>query len=61
LVISADELGGGYCPECYSIAGERHYDFEALAPKEEEGTKYRCDRCGALIQWEMLDEDSDKT
>ena len=56
LIISAKELGGGYCPECYAVDGERHYDFEALAAKEEEITTYRCDQCGVLIKWETNDE-----
>ncbi len=55
LVISADELGGGCCPECYAVGGERRYDFQALAAKEEEITKYRCEQCGALIEWKGQD------
>ncbi len=51
LVISAEELGGGCCPECYAVSGERCFDFEKLAASEPEVTKYRCDRCGALIEW----------
>lgn len=61
LVISADELGGGCCPECYAEGGERHYDFEALAANEEEITKYRCEQCGAMIEWRAQAEDPDKT
>ena len=61
LVISADELGGGYCPECYAVESVRHYDFETLAAMEEEITKYRCDQCGVLIEWEVHDEAPDKT
>lgn len=61
LVISANELGGGCCPECYAEGGERHYDFEVLAAKEEEITKYRCDQCGSLIEWRAQAEDPDKT
>jgi hypothetical protein len=54
LVISAEELGGGCCPECYAVSGERHYDFEELSPSDPEVTKYRCDQCGALIEWKPL-------
>lgn len=61
LVISADELGGGYCPECYAVDTERHYDFEALAVTEKEITKYRCEQCGVLIEWKAQDEGSDET
>ena len=59
LVISANELGGGCCPECYAVDGERHYDFEALAATEEEITKYRCEQCGVLIEWREQAEDPD--
>jgi hypothetical protein len=55
LVISADELGGGYCPECYAEGGERHSDFEEVAAAGEDSVKYRCDRCGAVIEWKMQD------
>lgn len=55
LVISAHELGSGCCPECYAVGGDRHYDFEPLAPIEEEITKYRCEQCGAVIEWKGQD------
>ncbi len=51
LVISARELEGGHCPECYEERGERCCDFEAVAAGEEEETRYRCEQCGALIEW----------
>jgi hypothetical protein len=51
LVISESELRGGCCPECQAEAGERHYDFEALVVPEDEATQYRCEQCGALIEW----------
>ena len=59
LVISAKELGGGCCPECYAVDGERHYDFESLAAAEEEITKYRCEQCGVLIEWRVQAEGPD--
>ena len=31
LTMSADELGDGYCPECFDGSGEKLYDFETLA------------------------------
>lgn len=61
LVISVDELGGGFCPECYERGGGRHYDFEAVAPAGQEITKYRCEQCGALIEWKGEPEDADET
>ncbi len=59
LVICADELGGGCCPECYAVVGERRYDFEVLAATKDEITRYRCEQCGALIEWQELDEGPD--
>ena len=59
LSISVNELGGGCYPECYAVRGERRYDFEALGPTGEEVTKYRCEQCGALIEWKVGDDGSD--
>jgi len=55
LVISPDELGGGYCPECYAVRNEKRYDFEELISGKDEVTKYRCDECGAVIEWKGQD------
>ena len=55
LIISADELGSRCCPECYAVNGERRYDFEEIAPKGDELTRYRCDECGAVIEWKGKD------
>ena len=52
LVISAGELDGGFCPECYAVRGERRKDFEELNVKKDNVTKYRCEECGAFIEWE---------
>lgn len=49
LTISRSELEGEYCPECLEVRGERHSDFEAVAPDEIPGTHYRCESCGAVI------------
>ncbi len=48
LTIRADELNGGYCPECYETDGRRRYDFETLAPRDAV-VRYRCEDCGILI------------
>jgi predicted RNA-binding Zn-ribbon protein involved in translation (DUF1610 family) len=56
LIISADELASGCCPECYAVNGERRYDFEGIEPKGDELPKYRCDQCGAVIEWKGNDE-----
>jgi len=52
LTISADELGDGYCPECYEIDGRKRYDFEAVAAEKNGKVRYRCEECGAVIECE---------
>jgi len=52
LTISPDELGKGYCPECYEADGRKQYDFEAIAPEETETARYRCEGCGVIIESE---------
>lgn len=52
LVISADELDGGFCPECYEVRGERRRDFEAVAREPDPVTRYRCEACGVIIEWD---------
>jgi predicted RNA-binding Zn-ribbon protein involved in translation (DUF1610 family) len=52
LTLSPDELGArGFCPECYGVDGEKRTDFETLVPTEKEAVKYRCELCGAVIEW----------
>jgi Zn finger protein HypA/HybF involved in hydrogenase expression len=51
LIISADELSSGCCPECYAVHGERRYDFEEIETKGDQPIEYRCDQCGALVEW----------
>ena len=51
LLISSDELKGGYCPECYAVRGEKQYEFEEIAPDRSDVARYRCDECGAVIEW----------
>ena len=48
LTISADDLGDGYCPECFDAAGVKRYDFESVASGASV-TRYRCEECGAII------------
>jgi len=50
LIISVDELKGGFCPECHAATGERRYDFEEVVAEKEDRTKYRCDECGEVIE-----------
>ncbi len=51
LTISEDELGDGYCPECYEVDDMKRYDFENLIPKSKEMVRYRCEECGAMIEY----------
>ncbi len=51
LVISAEELGGGYCPECYETSGLRHYEFENISNDGETLIRYRCEECGEVLEY----------
>ena len=50
LTLSAEELGGGCCPECAETRGERNDDFEAVEPAAETGTRYRCEEGGLVVE-----------
>lgn len=50
LTISPEELTEGYCPECFEIDGKKRYDFEKLEVKKSQITKYRCEKCGIIIE-----------
>lgn len=52
LTIAADELGDGFCPECFEKDGERRYDFEEITETNPQKTLYRCEDCGAVIESE---------
>jgi hypothetical protein len=52
LTITADELGGGYCPECFETQGKKRYDFEDAIEEGTGNVGYRCEECGALIECE---------
>ncbi|MGH7846751.1 MAG: hypothetical protein ACREQW_16525 [Candidatus Binatia bacterium] len=48
LTIDGEELGDGYCPECFEISGKKNYEFEEM---ESEGVaRYRCEECGTIIK-----------
>lgn len=49
LTMSADDLGDGYCPECFDSTGVKHYDFESLSTAGANVVRYRCEECGAII------------
>jgi predicted RNA-binding Zn-ribbon protein involved in translation (DUF1610 family) len=48
LTLSAEELGDGYCPECFDRDGTKNYQFETL-DSETKAVRYRCEDCGAII------------
>ena len=48
LTLDGEELGDGYCPECYDQSGERRYDFDELEALDDGAAKYRCEECGAI-------------
>jgi Zn finger protein HypA/HybF involved in hydrogenase expression len=52
LTIAADELQGGYCPECFETHGRKLYDFDAIEAKDKGKVRYRCEQCGIIIEIE---------
>ena len=50
LTIKADDLGTGYCPECFEVSGRKRYDFEEMALEELGPARYRCEECGVIIE-----------
>jgi predicted RNA-binding Zn-ribbon protein involved in translation (DUF1610 family) len=49
LTISPEDLGDGFCPECFDSAGVKHYNFEPVLNAAETAVRYRCEECGAII------------
>jgi Zn finger protein HypA/HybF involved in hydrogenase expression len=52
LTITAAELGGSYCPECFEIHSQKRYDFDKIKTKESGPARYRCEACGVIIESE---------
>jgi hypothetical protein len=50
LTIKADEIGDGFCPECFETHGEKRYDFEYIEAPEAEMVRYRCEGCGIIVE-----------
>jgi transposase-like protein len=50
LTIAEEELGDGYCPECFENSGSKRYDFEELGSGASDVARYRCEECGAVIK-----------
>jgi Zn finger protein HypA/HybF involved in hydrogenase expression len=49
LTLSADEIGDGFCPECFDGTRVKRYDFESLSSGSASVVRYRCEECGAII------------
>ena len=49
LVLSAEELGDSFCPECYEEKGQRNYAFENVKDTREGKALYLCEDCGVGI------------
>jgi hypothetical protein len=49
LTITAEELKGGHCPECFEAHGRKHSDFEEITSSGDGKTRYRCEECGVII------------
>ncbi len=49
LTITAEELNGSYCPECFDAHGRKSFDFEEISTPGDEKTRYRCEQCGVII------------
>ncbi len=50
LTIKPEDLGEKCCPECFQEQGAKRYDFEEVAPIEKETARYRCEKCGIIIE-----------
>ena len=50
LTMAADELGDGYCPECFDASGNKRYEFEEIETVDSGIARYRCEECGAIIK-----------
>jgi len=50
LTIAAEEIGDGFCPECFANSGSKQYDFEEMAAVGSGIARYRCEQCGAIIK-----------
>jgi hypothetical protein len=50
LVLDTEELGDGYCPECFEISSKKQYEFEEMKTETREVARYRCEECGAIVE-----------
>ena len=50
LTIAEEEIGDGFCPECFANSGSKRYDFEELVATGDSIARYRCEQCGAIVK-----------
>ncbi len=50
LTLAEEEVGDGFCPECFADSGSKHYDFEEMTAGAGSVARYRCEGCGAIIK-----------
>jgi len=50
LTIAEEEIGDGFCPECFANSGSKRFDFEELVAPGDGIARYRCEQCGAIIK-----------
>lgn len=50
LTIAEEEIGDGFCPECFANSGSKRYDFEELVATGDGIARYRCEQCGAIVK-----------
>ncbi|RJQ65320.1 MAG: hypothetical protein C4519_28225 [Desulfobacteraceae bacterium] len=55
LTLKAEELEGGYCPECFETERVKRVDFEKL--ESSAATRYQCEACGAIIEYSVHSAD----
>ena len=50
LTITAADLSGRYCPECFETTRTKRYDFDEVLLPNSGRVSYRCEACGSLIE-----------
>jgi hypothetical protein len=50
LTLTAADLPGRYCPECFETTHTKRYDFDEVMLADSGRAPYRCEACGSLIE-----------
>jgi transposase-like protein len=50
LTIDGEDLGDGYCPECFETSGKKRYEFEEMETEGRGVARYKCEECGAIVK-----------